>query len=266
MHQPRPPQDYENAINERTVALMRVHTSNYRIVGFHADVPVEELADMAHRHGLPLIEDLGSGSFLDFTAAGLPGEPTVRSVVAAGADVVTFSGDKVLGGPQAGIIVGTKAIIEKIKRNPLNRALRIDKMTLAALEATLRLYLDEQLARKRIPTVAMITAAPDELKRRASRLASRLRKACGDKAEIRLARGESRVGGGSFPENALPTTLVRAVPTGCTPECLKQRLLETVPPLIGRLEDHAFLLDPRTLADEELPMAANVIAAALNQA
>ena len=253
------PQDYENAINERTVALMRVHTSNYRIVGFHADVPVEELADMAHRHGLPLIEDLGSGSFLDFTAAGLPGEPTVRSVVAA-------SGDKVLGGPQAGIIVGTKAIIEKIKRNPLNRALRVDKMTLAALEATLRLYLDEQLARKRIPTVAMITAAPDELKRRASRLASRLRKACGDKAEIRLARGESRVGGGSFPENALPTTLVRAVPTGCTPECLKQRLLETVPPLIGRLEDHAFLLDPRTLADEELPMAANVIAAALNQA
>ena len=229
---------------------MRVHTSNYRIVGFHADVPVEELADMAHRHGLPLIEDLGSGSFLDFTAAGLPGEPTVRSVVAAGADVVTFSGDKVLGGPQAGIIVGTKAIIEKIKRNPLNRALRVDKMTLAALEATLRLYLDEQLARKRIPP----------------RLASRLRKACGDKAEIRLARGESRVGGGSFPENALPTTLVRAVPTGCTPECLKQRLLETVPPLIGRLEDHAFLLDPRTLADEELPMAANVIAAALNQA
>lgn len=119
--------------------------------------------------------------------------------------MVTFSGDKVLGGPQAGIIVGTKAIIEKIKRNPLNRALRIDKMTLAALEATLRLYLDEQLARKRIPTVAMITAAPDELKRRASRLASRLRKACGGKAEIRLISGESRVGGGSFPENALPT-------------------------------------------------------------
>ena len=260
------PQDYENAINERTVALMRVHTSNYRIVGFHADVPVEELADMAHRHGLPLIEDLGSGSFLDFTAAGLPGEPTVRSVVAAGADVVTFSGDKVLGGPQAGIIVGTKAIIEKIKRNPLNRALRVDKMTLAALEATLRLYLDEQLARKRIPTVAMITAAPDELKRRASRLASRLRKACGGKAGIRLISGESRVGGGSFPENALPTTLVRAVPTGCTPECLKQRLLETVPPLIGRLEDHAFLLDPRTLTDEELPMTSNVIAAALEQA
>ena len=259
------PQDYENAINERTAALMRVHTSNYRIVGFHTDVPVEELAEIAHRHGLPLIEDLGSGSFLDFSGSGLPGEPTVRSVVAAGADVVTFSGDKVLGGPQAGIIVGTKAVIDTIKRNPLNRALRIDKMTLAALEATLRLYLDERLARKRIPTVAMITATPDELKRRASRLASRLRKACGDRAVIRLVPGESRVGGGSFPENALPTTLVRVEPAACAPERLKQRLLDTTPPLIGRLEDHAFLLDPRTLADAELPDAARAVASALHQ-
>lgn len=257
------PQDYENAVNERTAALMRVHTSNYRIVGFHSDVSVKELADMAHRHGLPLIEDLGSGSFLDFTAEGLPGEPTVRSVLAAGADVVTFSGDKVLGGPQAGIIVGTKAVIETIKRNPLNRALRIDKMTLAALEATLRLYLDESVARRRVPTAAMIAAAPETLKRRAQRLASRLRKACGEKADIRLAPGESRVGGGSFPENGLPTTLVRVTPREGGPERLKRRLLSTAPPLIGRLEDHAFLLDPRTLADAEVPEAARVVAEAL---
>lgn len=259
------PQDYEDAINEHTVALMRVHTSNYRIVGFHSDVPVEELAALAHRHNLPLIEDLGSGSFLDFTAAGLPGEPTVPSVLAAGADVVTFSGDKVLGGPQAGIIVGRKDVIAAIKRNPLNRALRIDKMTLAALEATLRLYLDEQLARKRIPTVAMITAAPETLRRKAMRLASRLRKSCGPRAEIRLVPGESRVGGGSFPENGLATTLVSVTPRGCTPEQLKKRLLGTVPPLMGRLEDHTILLDPRTLADDEISTAASVVAEALNR-
>ena len=256
------PRDYEQAINERTLALMRVHTSNYRVVGFHADVPVKELADIAHAHDLPLIEDLGSGSFLDFTASQLPGEPTVQSVVAAGADVVTFSGDKVLGGPQAGIIVGKKTFIDRIKRNPLNRALRIDKMTLAALEATLRLYLDEKTAREHIPTVAMITATPELLKRRASRLASRLRKRCTG-VTVRLSPGESRVGGGSFPENALPTTLVRVEPTLCTAEQLRQRLLATSPPLVGRLEDGALLLDPRTLTDDELPLAAEVVSQSL---
>ena len=259
------PRDYEQAISERTVALMRVHTSNYRIIGFHADVSVRELADIAHTRNLPLIEDLGSGSFLDFTASRLPGEPTVQSVVAAGADVVTFSGDKVLGGPQAGIIVGKKTFIDRIKRNPLNRALRIDKMTLAALEATLRLYLDENTARTRIPTVAMITATPDLLKNRASRLASRLRKRCSG-VTVRLLPGESRVGGGSFPENALPTTLVRVEPHVCTPEQLRQRLLATSPPLLGRLEDGALLLDPRTLADDELSLAAEVVGRSLFKA
>lgn len=255
--------DYAQAINERTTALMRVHTSNYRVVGFHSDVPVEELTELAHERGLPLIEDLGSGSFLDFSAHGLPGEPTVRSVVAAGADIVTFSGDKVLGGPQAGIIVGRKEYVERIKNSPLNRALRIDKMTIAALEATLRLYLDEALARRRIPTVAMITAAPEILRRRANRLASRLRKACGETLRVRLVSGESRVGGGSFPENALPTTLVRLEPQHCTPEVLRVRLLHTEPPLTGRLENNAFHLDPRTLADNELSEVATVVASAM---
>ncbi|MEG1609903.1 MAG: L-seryl-tRNA(Sec) selenium transferase, partial [Bilophila sp.] len=255
--------DYAQAINERTSALMRVHTSNYRIVGFHSDVPVDELATLAHQYALPLIEDLGSGSFLDFSAHGLPGEPTVRSVVAAGADIVTFSGDKVLGGPQSGIIVGKKERIERIKANPLNRALRIDKMTIAALEATLRLYLDATLARSRIPTVSMMTTPPDVLRRRATRLAARLKKACGEALLVRLVAGASRVGGGSFPENDLPTTLVRLETQICTPEVLRTRLLHAELPLLGRLENDAFHLDPRTLTDAELAEVATSVASVL---
>lgn len=259
------PQDYEEAITERTSALMRVHTSNYRIIGFHSDVSVADLAALAERHSLPLIEDLGSGSLLDFTPQGLPGEPTVRSVVAAGAHVVTFSGDKVLGGPQAGIIVGRKSAIDKIRKNPLNRALRIDKMTLAALEATLRLYLDEDLARTRIPTLSMITASPEELRRRAGRLAAWLKRCCGrrDDVSFTLTPGESRVGGGSFPEHALPAVLVGINTSTLSPEQLRKRLLAGDPPLVGRLEDGAFLLDPRTLREDEIPLAARLVAQAL---
>lgn len=255
--------DYEQAISDRTAAIMRVHTSNYRIIGFHSDVDVAELAALAHKHGIPLIEDLGSGSFLDFSSHGLPGEPTVQSVVTAGTDVVTFSGDKVLGGPQAGIILGHRDTVERIKANPLNRALRIDKMTLAALEATLRLYLDEQTARVCIPTVSMMTTDPERLRNRATRLASRLRKSCGNQMDIRPVPGESRVGGGAFPENPLPTTLLRLEPHACTPEELKRRLLRTEPPLIGRLENKAFHLDLRTLADEEFSLVTGAITQAL---
>lgn len=260
------PHDYERAISERTSALMRVHTSNYRIIGFHSDVSVSELATLAEQHDVPLIEDLGSGSLIDFTSLGLCGEPTVRSIIAAGAHVVTFSGDKTLGGPQAGIIVGKKAFIDKIKKNPLNRALRIDKMTLAALEATLRLYLDEDLARERIPVLRMIALPHDEIRRRAARLAACLRRRCRDsEISFRLVPGESRVGGGAFPERPLPTVLVRLDTAVCSPEKLKNRLLHGDPALVGRLEDDAFHLDPRTLADAEIPMAARLVAEALAQ-
>lgn len=261
--------DYAAALHEGTRALLRVHTSNYRIVGFHADVPLAELAALARDHSLPLLEDLGSGSFVDFSPWGLPGEPTAREILAAGADVVTFSGDKVLGGPQAGIIAGKARYIEPIRRNQLLRALRCDKMTLAALEATLRLYLDPKEALRRIPTLRRMTMPPEELRLRARRLARLLRqrlRAAGegdDPARISLVDGVSRVGGGSFPERDLPTTLVQATPLLQSAENLRARLLKTDPPLVGRVERDAFLLDPRTLKDQEFGLAAKVVAEAL---
>lgn len=257
--------DYENAITEETAALLKVHTSNYRIVGFHKEVTLEELVELGKKHNLPVIEDLGSGILSDLNGLGLGDEPTVQQVVAAGPDVVTFSGDKVLGGPQAGIIVGSKEYIDRIKRNPMNRALRIDKMTLAALEATLRLYTDPDLAREKVPTLNMITADPADLKRKARRLANRIKRDCGDVFGISTVAGESRVGGGSFPERPLPTTLVRLECKTISASTLKQRLLATEPPLVGRLEDDAFCLDPRTLHDKEFTLVTEALNQALEQ-
>lgn len=253
--------DYENAITEETTALLKVHASNYRIIGFTKEVSIPELRTIAQPRGLPVIEDLGSGTLFDFAPFAFGYEPTVQEKVAQGADVITFSGDKVLGGPQAGIIVGRAEFVERIKKNPLNRALRIDKMTLAALEATLRLYMDPELARKKIPTLAMMTAASEDLRKKADRLARRLRRTLGDKATISLMQGASRVGGGSFPERDLETTLVRVVPASerTSLEALRDRLLEGDPPLVGRIEDDAFCLDPRTLAEDELSLAAELL-------
>jgi L-seryl-tRNA(Ser) seleniumtransferase len=257
--------DYENAIDENTAALLKVHTSNYRIVGFTSEVRLPELVALGRKHDLPVIEDLGSGNLADFAGSGLAGEPTVRQAVADGADVVTFSGDKVLGGPQAGIIVGRAKHIGAIRKNPLNRAVRIDKMTLAALEATLRLYRDPEKAKTRIPTLAMITASPDTLAKKARKLATILKKNLAGHYEVRTIAGASRVGGGAFPEHDLPTTLVSLTPGpgAPSPETLRQRLLATDPPLVGRIEDDAFLLDPRTLADDELRLAATVLGQAV---
>ncbi|BBD08417.1 L-seryl-tRNA(Sec) selenium transferase [Desulfovibrio ferrophilus] len=256
--------DYEDAINENTGALMKVHCSNFRVIGFTKEVSASELAALGQKHDLPVIEDLGSGSLFDFGGGALD-EPTVQQAVAAGLDVVSFSGDKVLGGPQAGIIVGTKRWIDKIKKNPMNRALRIDKMTLAALEATLRLYLDPLTARRSVPTLKMITATADELKVRARRLKNRLGRDLGDTATVDLVPGVSRVGGGSFPERDLPTTLVTVEPsTKMAADELKARLRDTTPPLIGRIEDDRFCLDPRTLEDKEFQLASAALQQVLN--
>ncbi|MFW5734634.1 MAG: L-seryl-tRNA(Sec) selenium transferase [Oceanidesulfovibrio sp.] len=256
--------DYENAITEETKALLKVHASNYRIIGFTKEVSIPELRRIAQPRGLPVIEDLGSGNLFDFAPFAFGYEPTVQEKVAQGADIITFSGDKVLGGPQAGIIVGRAEYVERIKKNPMNRALRIDKMTLAALEATLQLYMDPELARRKVPTIAMMTAGPDELRKKAYRLARRLRRSLGERAAISLAPGASRVGGGSFPERDLETTLVRVVPSAGGPSLatLRDRLLAGDPPLVGRIEDDGFCLDPRTLAEDELPLAAELLATA----
>jgi L-seryl-tRNA(Ser) seleniumtransferase len=186
-------------------------------------------------------------------------EPTVQQVLKSGVDVVSFSGDKLLGGPQAGVIVGRKEYIDRIKKNQLNRALRIDKMTLAALEATLRLYLDPELARRKVPTLAMITAGRDELSARARRLKRRLARDLTGLAEVSVRPGFSRVGGGSFPEQDLPTALVAVSPVAMDVESLRQGLLATDIPVIGRVEDGRFCLDPRTLMDEEFAVVAGAV-------
>ncbi|MFW6324795.1 MAG: L-seryl-tRNA(Sec) selenium transferase [Desulfovibrionales bacterium] len=241
--------DYENAIGPETAALMKVHTSNFRIMGFHKAVSIEELSRMAAAHSLPVIEDLGSGNLFSFDPAAGLNEPTVQDSLAAGADVVSFSGDKLLGGPQAGIILGNKLFIDAVKKNPLNRALRIDKMTLAALEATLRIYLEPDAAGEQIPTLRMITATPRELASRAGRLAGFLRRELKEELHIKVIPGVSRVGGGALPEKDLLTSLVALDPVNGRfgVEQMREALLKTNPPVVGRIEHDMFCLDPRTL-------------------
>ncbi|WP_027370043.1 L-seryl-tRNA(Sec) selenium transferase [Desulfovermiculus halophilus] len=256
--------DYEQAIGENTGALLKAHTSNYRIIGFHKEVPLPELVKLGERYNLPVLEDLGSGNLFSFPSQTGLDEPTVQSVLKTGVSVVTFSGDKLLGGPQAGIILGRKEYIQPIKKNPLNRALRIDKMTLAGLEATLRLYLDPENAEKQVPTLSMICASPEQLKRKARRLASGLRSNLSHAFEVRTVSGASRVGGGASPEHDLPTTLIQLVPKkGIAVEALRDVLLQTDPPLVGRVEHDSLCLDPRTLQADELRQVGPVLEQAL---
>ncbi|MFP4108784.1 MAG: L-seryl-tRNA(Sec) selenium transferase, partial [Desulfonatronovibrio sp.] len=256
--------DYEETIGPETGALLKVHTSNYRIIGFHKEVPLKDLVRIGLRHSLPVIEDMGSGNFFDFAAHGyhfMP-EPTVQQVVQDGVSVVSFSGDKLLGGPQAGIIVGKKEYIDKIKKNPMNRAMRIDKMTLAALEATLRFYLDSQVAMQEVPTLNMITMNQEDLRKSARKLKSRIKKSVKPEPELFIIPAQSRVGGGAFPEQDLPTSLVGIKPARMNCDELKDRLLAADPPVIGRIENDVFCLDPRTIDQNEYKL----LCQALNQA
>ena len=246
--------DYENALDEDTALMLKVHRSNYSVVGFTAEVSLREMVALGTKHDLPVMEDLGSGTFIDFSKYGLVKEPTVQESVAAGVDVVTFSGDKLLGGPQTGIIVGRKQIVDRVKRNPLARALRIDKMTLAALEATLRLYRDEDRAVHRIPTLRMLTMEIGELSRRAKRLADDLTAIGESRLEIHPIESFSKAGGGALPLLELPSKCLRIKIQGMSANKLESNMRHHTPPIIGRIEDDGFIIDPRTLLDDDLPI------------
>ncbi|MBI2979657.1 MAG: L-seryl-tRNA(Sec) selenium transferase [Chloroflexi bacterium] len=241
--------DYEQAITDRTAALMRVHTSNFKITGFTHSVSLQELVTLGRRHDLPVVDDLGSGCFLDTTAFGLDPEPMVQQSVTAGAGLVCFSGDKLVGGPQAGIIVGEKALIDKLKRHPLARAVRIDKIRLAGLAATLRHYLKGE-AQSKIPVWAMLSTPLEDIEQRAGKWANAL------KGMAQVIDGKSMIGGGSLPESTLPTKLVaikgehKGKNRNLAPT-LAQKLRSADIPIIGRVSDDVLLLDPRSILPEE---------------
>jgi L-seryl-tRNA(Ser) seleniumtransferase len=247
--------DYAQAIGANTALLLRVHTSNFRILGFTAEVSLPELAELGRAKDLPVMDDLGSGCLVDLARFGLEAEPTVQEAVRQGADVVTFSGDKLLGGPQAGIIVGKKRWLDPIKENPLNRALRIDKLTLAALEATLRVYLQGEAALKRLPALRMLTLSPAESARRSGRFLKRLAKEVGALGRLRLKKASSQVGGGALPIQELPTRVLALSPAGLPAGDLERRLRAGSPAVVARIQDDEVLFDLRTVAkDEEKPL------------
>ena len=240
--------DYEGAIDGQTVALMKVHTSNYRVTGFTEEVDIRPLVELGHRFDLPVIHDIGSGAMFDFTPFGLAHEPTVPDSIRVGADLVMFSGDKLLGGPQAGIIVGRKVWIERIESHPLMRALRVDKLTLAALESTLRLHHEPQWAREQLP-VLMLTATPlDELERRGRCICTRL-SALG--CEIQLLASTAYLGGGSLPTQGVDSVAIRLRPAKGREDELARRLRSGEPAVVARVQDGAVWLDLRTVFAEQ---------------
>ncbi len=244
--------DYENAINAETALLLKVHQSNFSISGFTKAVSLAELVALGRSHQIPVVEDLGSGTFIDFSRYGLFPEPTVQSSVAAGTDIVTFSGDKLLGGPQAGVLVGRKRWIDRIKANPLNRALRIDKMTLTAFESTLRLYRDPSRAVAEIPTLRMLTEPLAATTARAERLAARLEVLGTGQLTIRMAAAVARAGGGALPLLEIPSHCLMVQREGFRAQSIERFMRRQLPPIIGRIENDFFILDLKTVQEDEL--------------
>ena len=258
--------DYEAAISEHTALLLKVHTSNYRICGFTQTVLASELTALGQKYDLPVVEDLGSGVLVDLSQIGVDKEPMVPDSIAAGVDVVTFSGDKLLGGPQAGVIVGKKKYLDKIKRHPLARAVRVGKLTLSALEATLHLYLDPEKVWERVPALLVLRQGQDLIKKRSERLAQTIGERCRSLTAT-LSPGTSEVGGGSLPLTQLPTFLVAVTAKDLSAQELATRLRQTKPPVVARIADDQVLLDLRTVApvEEEYLVAALVAAVTKGQ-
>lgn len=240
--------DYENNIRENTGVLLKVHTSNFKILGFTEEVPLEELVELGAKHSIPVVEDIGSGVLIDYSKYGFLYEPTVQRSIKKGVDIVTFSGDKMLGGPQAGIIVGKKEYIDRMKKNQLTRALRIDKMTLAALEATFNHYLEEQEAIREIPTLNMILMPLEEVKKKAQRLKRKLSQ---KGVNISLSTDFSMVGGGSMPTEKIPTYVLKVKHSSYSPEYMEKALRGYEEPIITRISEGELILDLRTIFEED---------------
>jgi L-seryl-tRNA(Ser) seleniumtransferase len=243
--------DYEEAINEKTGAILRVHHSNYRVVGFAEEPEIEALAEIGEKRGLPVIDDLGSGALIDLKAYGLETEPLVRRSIRAGVACACFSGDKLIGGPQSGLIVGRAEWIQRIKKNPLSRAFRCGKLTLAAMEATLKLFLRPEKLEERHPLYRMLALKTDALEKRARRVASRLRKSLPAGVEVRVADGKSQVGSGSVPVEEIPTKVLTIRCASAPPDDLAKRLRQQAPAVFTRIHDAAVLFDFRTIRPEE---------------
>ena len=257
--------DYQKAIGPHTALLLKVHTSNFRVMGFTSEVSLQDLVQLGREHQLPVVDDLGSGCLIDLTQHGLEKEPTVQETIKTGVDAVTISGDKLLGGPQAGIILGKKNILDLFKINPLTRALRIDKLTLAALESTLLLYFDEKRAMEEIPVLSMLSLDMRKLKKRGKRLLKRLSRMTNERMTISLKEDVSQVGGGALPLQELPTVVVAVKPLDFSVNSLEESLRKGDPPIISRISKEELILDMRTVFDEEIPLLAAGIERALTK-
>jgi L-seryl-tRNA(Ser) seleniumtransferase len=255
--------DYADAISEETGLLLKVHQSNFRIVGFTEDVSIGKLGTLGRERGIPVMFDLGSGCLFPLDEYGIRGEPLVKDVLEEGADIVTFSGDKLLGGPQAGIIAGRKDLIEEIARHPLTRALRPDKLTLSALEATLIEYLDPEKARENIPVLRMLTEAPESVKKRARKIYRELKKRLPAGLDIRMEEDFSQAGGGSLPEINLATFVVTIKPESPSLSSIEERLRRSSPPVICRIHEDRLILDARTIGEGEIKALGEVLAGIL---
>jgi L-seryl-tRNA(Ser) seleniumtransferase len=252
------PKDYAEAIGPDTALLLKVHSSNYRVVGFTAEVSSRELVEIGRARGIAVMEDLGSGCFVDLRPHGFPHEPTVQEVVAAGVDLVTFSGDKLLGGPQGGLVVGKSALVSRLKKNPLNRALRIDKLTLAALEATLYAYeAGDPLVT--IPTLRMLTEPLGDVRARAQRLLRLVPDSARSRLGARVIEDEAQVGGGALPTVVLPTAAVAVGTAELSARTLDEALRVSDPAVIGRIADDRLLLDCRTVLTTQIPELAKAL-------